>query len=169
MGLKGKSVKNRANYAPNCYTSHMKVYASPRKTILNYTIAGIVMAAIFYFTFGSWKWPPLAGDILFVTLPIVIALITMILGIKMNWYEIGKKSLTHHKGNNLLVYYYSDILYIDQAYSEKHKVLLFYTKQGHERYLPMDSEMKIYQAVIERCKHLISQEEYQIRYPKTKF
>jgi len=146
----------------------MKVYASPRKTILNYSIAGVVMAAIFYFTFGSWQWPPKTGDILFVTLPMIIALITMIFGIKMNWYEISKKSITHHKGNKTLIYYYSDIFYIDQAYSEKHKILLFYTKQGHERYLPMDSEMQIYQAVLKHCERLISKEEYQMRYPKMK-
>ncbi|MGI6714232.1 MAG: hypothetical protein ACOX3K_04250 [Bacilli bacterium] len=146
----------------------MKVFASAKKTITSYTIAGLVMATIFYLMFGSYKWPPTGRDILIVSIPLVIALITMILGIKMNWYEIGKKALTHHKGNKVLVYYYSEILYIDHEYSQKHKILLFYTSKGHERYLPMDAEMEIYKAVTTKCQHLISKEEYQIRFPKVK-
>lgn len=146
----------------------MKVYASPKKTISSYTIAGLVMAALFYLIGGSYKWPPTNLDIVLVSIPLIIALITMILGIKMNWYEIGKKALTHHKGSKVLVYYYSDILYIDHDYSKKHKILLFYTNKGHERYLPMDADMEIYQAVNNKCQHLISKAEYQIRFPNVK-
>lgn len=147
----------------------MKVYASPGKTVRNYLIAGLVMSTIFYLTFGyPYTWPPLPLHYLVASLPLAIAIVTAIFGIKMNFYEIGKKYLVHHKGNKQLVYHYSDILYIDEAYSDKHKILLFYTRQGHERYLPMDDEQLIYQAVKKHCDRLVSKAEYQIRYPKVK-
>ena len=67
-----------------------------------------------------------------------------------------------------MYYYYNDVVYIDEAQTEKRRVLCFATNKGHARYLPFDKYGEIYKAFKNKCHNLLSQEEFRIRYPNIK-
>ena len=64
-------------------------------------------------------------------------------------------------------YYWKDILYIDEEWSRKHKMLLFYMADGKDRYLAFDKEGLIFEYALNYSR-LISQEEFLARFPKAK-
>ena len=64
-------------------------------------------------------------------------------------------------------YYFSEIIYVDEKWSEKHKTVLFYQKDGRSRFLAFDKNGEIYQAILERSP-LLSREEFIQRFPNVK-
>jgi len=92
----------------------------------------------------------------------------LVLSLTRNFYVIENKYLVNVKGTKEMYYYYTDVVYIDKAQSEKKRVLIFFTNKGHSRYLPFDKEGKIYDAMINKCRNLLSEEEFHKRYPNVK-
>ena len=126
-------------------------------------------AAIFGLTFSQflkpikeWTWQPytIIGIWLTVSAFLVVA---ALLG---SYYEVEKKYVVVHKGRQNLVYNYSDVVYIDEEKSEKKKMIHFFTKQGHVRYLAFDRREILYKTMLSNCKNRISKEEFQMKYPK---
>ena len=64
-------------------------------------------------------------------------------------------------------YFWSDIIYIDQEFSKKKKMFLFYTKDGREHYLAFDKEGLIFSKALEKC-HLMDKEEFKRKFPNKK-
>jgi hypothetical protein len=64
-------------------------------------------------------------------------------------------------------YYWKDILYVDEEWSKKHKMLLFYMADGKERFLAFDKEGLIFEYALNYGR-LLSYEEFRARFPKTK-
>ena len=128
-------------------------------------------AAIFGLTFSQflkpikeWTWQPytIIGIWLTVSAFLVIA---ALLG---SYYEVEKKYVVVHKGRQNLVYNYSDVVYIDEEQSVKKKMVCFYTKQGHCRYLMFDSKGILYKVMLANCKERLTKEEFKARYPQVK-
>ena len=86
-----------------------------------------------------------------------------------SYYDVYKKYVSVQKGFKKLVYYYSDVVYIDEEKSEKKKTVMFYTRQGHTRYLMFDKQGILYQTMITHCKNRMSKEEFERNYPQVKF
>ena len=64
-------------------------------------------------------------------------------------------------------YRFSDIIYIDEAYSRQHKMLSFYLKDGKEHLLAFDKNGLIFEECLTKCK-LMSSEDFAMRYKKVK-
>ena len=92
----------------------------------------------------------------------------LVLSLTRNFYVIESKYLVVVKGTKEMYYYYTDVVYIDKAQTEKRKVLCFATNKGHARYLPFDKEGKIYEAFKNKCHNLLSEEDFKIKYPNIK-
>ena len=110
----------------------------------------------------DWNWAPYTIIGIWSALSITL----IILNSFMNYYEVYRKYVVVHKGFRKLVYYYSDVVYIDEPKSEKKKMIHFYTKQGHARYLYFDTKNILYPAFLQYSKNRISAEEFHQKYPK---
>ena len=64
-------------------------------------------------------------------------------------------------------YYWKDILYIDEEWSKRHKMLLFYMADGKERFLAFDKQGLIFEYALNYSR-MMSLEEFRARFPKTK-
>lgn len=124
--------------------------------------------AIFGFTFDlflfsipyDWRQYVIIG--VWVTLSIAL-----ILGTRFtSYYVVYKKYVEVQKGFKKLVYYYGDVVYIDEEKSERKKTIHFYTRQGHCRYLIFDKNGELYKVMLANCKNRISKEEFVSRYPQ---
>ena len=95
--------------------------------------------------------------------------ITLIIAVRFSTsYEVNKTYVTFNKGRTQLIYYYSDVVYIDEEKSEKKKLIHFYTRQGHCRYLYFDEKDLLYKTMLVNCKNRLSKEEFEEKYPQVK-
>ena len=134
---------------------------------ITYIISMIVIGAVifgFAFThFITFPWGPV--PYILIVGWIVGAVIFYIISITKNYYVLSKKYVTVHKYNKELVYYFQEILYIDEANSQKKKTIIFVTSKGHVRYLTFDRKNILYPVMIEKCTNRISYEELLQRFP----
>ncbi len=160
----------------NCLSSYMifimKVRV-PAWRLLLILLVVIVFGAgvVFGFTFNmflkpikEWTWQPYAIIIVW----FVISTFLIVAALLGSYYEVEKKYVVVHKGAQKLVYNYSDVVYIDEEQSVKKKMVCFYTRQGHCRYLMFDKKGILYKVMIANCKDRLSKEEFQARYPQVK-
>ena len=148
----------------------MKLPVDRKRTIITFIIADLIFAVllflscIYLFLFQSWG----AAQIAIIVLFVVISVFMLVMSLVRNFYVIESKYLVVVKGTKEMHYYYNDVVYIDKARSEKKKVLTFYTNKDHARYLPFDKEGKIYKTMVNKCRNVLSEEEFHIRYPNVK-
>ena len=146
----------------------MKLKPRSSKIISAFLLVYIIAFIIFYLLPGFPLFPPRLPHYIIEGIWTLVSIIYIIFALTHNYYEIDKNRIVHYKGRKRLVYDFNSILYIDEEWSKKHKTLLFYTNLGDARYLPFDKKGLIYEKTLPRCKNLISKEEYQKRFPKTK-
>ncbi len=148
----------------------MKVKISIKKVILMwlgvFLILGAVISLMFFNLFYQTKWNYIQIVILSIYTLVMVAI--LILSINTHYYEVNKKDITESKFGKKYIYFYSDIIYVDFEESERTKILTFVTKFGHVRYLTFDKEGKIFDAVSNKCKNLISREEVRRKFPGIK-
>lgn len=137
--------------------------------ILGISLVGALL--IFSFTFSlflqpinKWSWNAWA----IIAVWFILTLGLFLASIFTSFYEVEKKYVVVHKGHQKLIYYYSDVVYIDEEKSLKKKTVTFYTKQGHSRYLMFDSRGILYKVMIANCKNRLTKEEFEIKYPQVK-
>ncbi len=99
----------------------------------------------------------------------VAATIALFVAVKYtSSYEINKSYVIFNKGRKQLIYYYSDVVYIDEEKSEKRKLIHFYTRQGHARYLYFDEKNLLYKTMLQHCKNRLTKEEFERKYPNVR-
>lgn len=96
------------------------------------------------------------------------SLFFLLLSIFSNYYILQKKYVEIHRFKKVLVYNFSDILYIDEEKSLRTKTIYFYTRQGHVRYLTFDKKSLLYKVMLEKCTNRLSKEDFERRYPNVK-
>jgi hypothetical protein len=125
----------------------------------------LVFGALFWlFLEPVWTWQQWTVIAVFIGSTIFFYVLT----IMQNYYVLEKKYIKVHRFKKEMYYYFSDIVYIDEEYSEKHKMILFVTSRGDIRYLTFDRKGLVYQAMLERSNNLIAKETLNIRYPNIK-
>ena len=148
----------------------MKLPVDRKRTIITFLTVDLIFAVLLFassfwvFLFEKWgiyQW-------LIIALFVVVSIIMLVLSLTRNFYVIENKYLVVVKGSKNMYYYYTDVVYIDKAQSERKRVLTFYTNKGHSRYLPFDKNGKIYETMIKKCHNLLSDEEFHSRYPNVK-
>lgn len=145
----------------------MKLKPRLSRIILPYLVIYLLLVLASYFMIG-FTFPPSLNHYLAIGAWTLGFAIMLFFGIKYNSYEIHKNFIVHHKGFGKITYQFSDILYVDEKYSRKHKTLLIYTNRGEERFLALDKEMLLLTKTLERSKNLISREAYVQKFPRVK-
>ena len=148
----------------------MKLPVDRKRTIITFIIADIIFAALLFLScinlFLFQKWNAIQFAIIGVF--VIVSVLMLVLSLTRNFYVIESKYLVVVKVNKEMHYYYTDVVYIDKEQSERRKVLCFYTRQGHTRYLPFDKEGKIYTTFLNKCHNVIDKEGFEKNYPNVK-
>lgn len=150
--------------------SNEKLKLNPIRIILLFIGVFFVFEAIFYFTFqgvNGHLWPFDSSFYFYTPALVGISILFCVLSITQTYYQVDRTAITHVKMGKVFKYNFSDIIYINEVWSEKHKTLLFYMRDGKDRYLAFDKEGVIYEYALEYS-HLISEEEFRERFPKAK-
>ena len=147
-----------------------KLRVNPWRIIRIFLIAFVIFEVIFYASFqevngGFW---PLDKSFYFYTLALFVATtIFCILSLTQTYYEIKGATFIHSKMGKVIEYTYSNIIYIDEEFSLKNKMMRFFTKDGRKHLLVFDKNREIYETALKKCT-LISKEEFQRRFPDKK-
>lgn len=140
---------------------------------LTFLFAGVYLflQILFMSTFNFLDvtvWPPKIVNLtlFYVYTPILLAVTIFfyVLSLTQTFYYVDKKKITRHKMNKIFEYYFSDMTYIDEKWSKKHRTLLFYDKSGRRNFLTFDREGIIFQHALENARPL-SREDFAIRFP----
>lgn len=145
-----------------------RLYLSAKRIITIFIVMFVIFEAIFYFSFqGKDFYPFHFSFYIYTPFLIFLSVLFCYMSIKQTYYVIEKKRIIHVKMGKAFQYYFSEIIYVDEKWSEKHKTVLFYQKDGHSRFLAFDKNGEIYQTILERSP-LLSREEFQQRFPNVK-
>ena len=144
-----------------------KIYTSFKGLLLIYLPIYLLVSIVFYLIIGI-TFPPTLNHYLVLLIWTLTTVIYLIVGYTNIYYEITKHEIIHHKGRNTLHYPYKDIIYIDEAYSEKKLSIRFVTRKGDERYLAHDPKRLVYKAMLERVDAYWSLEEIKRQFPSLK-
>ena len=144
---------------------------NPWKIIGIFIVLFIIFELIFYVSFqggiNGKLWPLDTTFYYYTPCLLVASVLFCVLSIKQTSYEITSLKLKHTKMGKVSEYFWSDIIYIDEEFSSKKKMLLFYTKDGRDHYLAFDKQGILYEKALEKC-HLVSKEEFQRKFPNKK-
>ena len=147
-----------------------KLRVNPWRIIGIFAIAFLIFEAIFYVSFQgvNGKLWPLDKSFYFYTPALIVAsIIFCVLSLTQTYYEIQGAIFIHSKMGKVVEYNFSNIVYIDQEFSEKKKMFRFFTRDGQEHLLVFDKNAELYQTALRKCT-LISKEEFERRFPNKK-
>ena len=145
-----------------------KLRVSTWRMILIFTILFLVMEAIFYVSFQSGNsFKPDIKFYIYTPIILVTSILFCVISIRSTFYKVDKHKLTHSKLGQVKDYYWKDILYVNEDWSKKHKMLLFYMSDGKDRYLAFDKDGIIFEYAL-KYSRMLSEEEFLARFPKAK-
>ena len=140
------------------------------KMILYVNVALLVLALIIGgFLIGlSWEEDDLLKVFIVVGIWLAFAIFFSILVPKTFSMKYDSKCFYLTRFAKEEVYEFKNVLYIDEPYTEKHKTLTFYLKDGKLKFISFDKDKKILDVFLMHCKNTISREEFIARFPTTK-
>ena len=147
-----------------------KLKVNPWRIIKIFIIAFLVFEAIFFVSFqgGQESFFKLNKSFYFYTPALLIATaIFCYISLTQTFYEIRGPIFIHSKMGKITEYTFSNIIYIDEEFSESKKMMRFFTRDAREHLLIFDKEAVIYKTALVKCP-LISKEDFQRRFPNVK-
>jgi hypothetical protein len=145
----------------------MKVQIATWRVIKTYLILGLIIGVLFY-AIPGFVWPPTITHYFIIGLWLVSTVIYIVLSLTKSYYLIEDKKIVQQRYNKQFVYRFDEIIFIDEAWSSRHKTARFVTSHGHLIYLPFDKQGRIYQAMLNRCNNVITLEDVKSRFPHLK-
>ena len=151
--------------------NNKKLKINPWRIIGIFGVAFLVFEAIFYFTFqgavNSQLWPLDKSFFYYTPILLVATAIFCFVSLTQTYYEIDGAVFTHYKMGKVVEYTFSNIIYIDQEFSVKKRMMRFFTRDGREHILIFDRKAELYEVALKKCP-LISKEEFERRFPDKK-
>ena len=147
-----------------------KLKMNPWRIVKIFALAFVVFEAIFYVSFQGANgvfWPFDKSFYFYTPALLAASVIFGVISLKQTYYEIEGATFIHSKMGKVVEYAFNNIIYIDQEFSERKKMMRFFTKEGKEHLLIFDKDWIIYKTALEKCP-LISMEEFLRRFPNTK-
>lgn len=147
---------------------NQKLRVSTMRIVLIFLVLFLVMEAIFYISFQSGDfWPLNTSFYVYTPILLISTVFFCVLTIRGTWYMIDSKKLVHSKLGQTKEYYWKEIIYVDEEWSKKHKMLLFYMNDGKDHYLAFDKEGLIFEYAL-KYGRLLDKEQFLARFPKAK-
>ena len=114
--------------------NNKKLKINPWRIIGIFGVAFLVFEAIFYFTFqgavNSQLWPLDKSFFYYTPILLVATAIFCFVSLTQTYYEIDGAVFTHYKMGKVVEYTFSNIIYIDQEFSVKKRMMRFFTRDG---------------------------------------
>lgn len=132
-------------------------------SLIAFFVGAVIIFLICFNLFTTFPWQVICYIIAFGYL--LLAIISTVMYFKFSYYVIEKEYFVERKLSKELYYYYNDIIYIDQKRKSQKSTIGFYTNKGHVRYLTPDKEDVLFKTLLEKCHHLLSEEEFKNKYP----
>ena len=150
----------------------LKLKLNPWRVLWIFIITFFILEAILYFSIQKWylgDWFPFDDVAFYIYTPalIIMTVIFCVLSIRNTYYMIDGTKIAHYKMGHCDEYPYANIIYIDEEWSKKHKMLHFYMKSGKSHTLAFDKEGLIFKYATEKS-HTLSREEFRLQYPNAK-
>ena len=131
-----------------------------------FLVTYLIFELIFYVSFqgANGKFWPFDNSFYYYT-PIlfVASAIFCYMSLTQTYYEIQGPVFIHSKMGKVVEYTFSNIIYIDEEFSIKKKMMRFFTRDGKEHLLVFDKNAVIYTTALKKCP-LISKEEFERRF-----
>ena len=147
-----------------------KLLLNPWKIIGIFAISFLVFDLIFYVTFQGVNgkfFPPDVSFYFYTPILLAASILFCVLSITQTYYQIDGAKFYHYKMGKVTEYTFSNIVYIDEEFSSKKKMMRFFTRDGKEHLLVFDVKGVLYQTSLEKCP-LLSEEEFKRRFPNIK-
>ena len=147
-----------------------KLKVNPWRIIGIFAVAALIFEIIFYVSFQgiNGTFFPFDKSFYFYTPAIIIAsFVFCYISLSQTYYEINGPVFIHSKMGKVVEYNFSNIIYIDEEFSQKKKMMRFFTREGQEHILMFDKNAVLYETALKKC-NLISKEEFQRRFPHKK-
>ena len=147
-----------------------KLKVNPCRIIGVYAGAFLLFEVIFYASFQGVKlklFPPDKSFYFYTPALLIATAIFCILSLTQTYYEIKGATFIHSKMGRVVEYSFSNIIYIDEEFSEKKKLFRFFTREGKEHLLLFDKNGELYQTALKKC-NTITLEEFERRFPNIK-
>ena len=152
-------------------TDDKKLKVNPWRIIAIFAVTFVVFEFIFYFTFqgaiNNQLWPLDNSFKYYTPILFVATAIFCYISLAQTYYEINGAVFTHYKMGKVVEYTFNNIIYIDQEFSTKKKMVRFFTKDGREHLLIFDRKGVLYETMLKKCP-LVSEEEFLRRFPDKK-
>ena len=147
-----------------------KLTVNPWRVIKIFLLTFVVFELIFYFSFqgANGKLWPLDNSFYYYT-PLLFVATAIFCGISITqtYYTIDGATFSHSKMGKVVEYTFNNIIYIDEEFSERKKMMRFFTRDGREHLLIFDKNRVLYKTALKKCP-LISREDFIRRYPNVK-
>ena len=134
--------------------------------VVAFLIIGTIVFISFFSLFVTFPWEPIVYFFI-IAIPSLV-LLFFFLSLKYYYYVIEKKFFVVRKFNKEYYYNYDDIIYIDTHRKSPKKAIAFYTNKNDVRYLTTDKNDVLYKTLLNKCKNLLTDDEFRIRYPNVK-
>ena len=147
-----------------------KLKMNPWRIVKIFALAFVIFEVIFYLSFQGINgdfFPPDTSFYFYTPALLAASVIFGVISYGQTYYEIEGATFIHSKMGKVVEFTFNNIIYIDQEFSEKKKMMRFFTKDGKEHLLIFDKNAEIYSIALKKCP-LISEEEFLRRFPKTK-
>lgn len=158
--------------------NYQRIFPKKSKILKLFSIYCLVLLLLIYAIFSSrfgWAYLPedqvtscIIQDVITIVAWAVICGISYYIMTKQNYYVILKDGIVHHKWTKEIKFDFKDVLYIDEEYTEKHSILLFYDNRGASFFLVLDREEKILSAMKKNAINLMDKESFKRRFPGVK-
>lgn len=158
--------------------NYQRIFPKKSKILKLFSIYCLVLLLLIYAIFSSrfgWAYLPedqvtscIIQDVITIVAWAVICGISYYIMTKQNYYVILKDGIVHHKWTKEIKFDFKDVLYIDEEYTEKHSILLFYDNRGASFFLVLDREEKILNAMKKNATNLMDKESFKRRFPSVK-
>ena len=147
-----------------------KLTVNPWRIIKIFLLTFVVFEFIFYFSFqgANGKLWPLDNSFYYYTPLLFVATgIFCYISLTQTYYKIEGATFIHSKMGKVVEYNFSNIIYIDEEFSTRKKIMRFFTRDGREHVLIFDKNAVLYKTALEKCQ-LITREDFIRRYPNVK-
>ena len=148
-----------------------KLKVNPWRILIIFLMAFFVLELIFFFSFQGAKsgklWPFDNSFYYYTSFLFIASAIFAYISITQTYYEIQGPIFIHSKMGKIVEYTFNNIIFIDEEFSEKKKMMRFYTRDGKEHLLMFDKNGVLYETALKKCP-LISKEDFMRRFPKIK-
>lgn len=138
------------------------------KSILYVNITNLILFVAIYFAI-------LQTDLWDNAKSTIIIILYVVLTIILSIFVPKSYAMTYDNKNFYLIRFakedvtcFNDVIYIDEPYTEKHKALTFYLKNGKLKFISFDKDKKIVDVFKSKCKNLVTREQFIMMFPNIK-